>query len=456
MVITPSADYEKKKQLLLQEFGKHASSASLSKTAISLKKQSSNLFRNRKQKETKKLDVRQLNQVISIDPENRIAEVEAMITFEELVDATLKHNLLPAVVPELKTITVGGALVGLGIESSSFRYGLVHETILEIEVLAGDGNVYTCRPDNGHRDLFFAFPNSYGTLGYALKVKLKLIPAKKYVKLTNLRFSDVNSYFDTLHTLCTHKRTEKTDSYIDGVIFNKNEMYIIIGDFIDEVPEASNYTYMSAYYKSIPKKDIQYLTAYDYIWRWDADWFWCSKHFGMQQPLLRLLFGKFMLRSRVYWKIKHLMATNPFLKLATRMLEKPSESVIQDILIPIHKASEFLSFFHQDIGITPIWICPFQSYQPDREYPLCKLDPKQLYVDFGFWDIVPTDLPKGTLNRAIEQKTQELGGFKSLYSDSYYTEQEFWQIYSKETFSQLKRKYDPRAIFKDLYQKCVK
>ena len=56
---------------------------------------------------------------------------------------------------------------------ASFKYGLVHETLLELEVLLGDGSVVPATPDNEHRDLFFGFPNSYGTLGYALRVKAK-------------------------------------------------------------------------------------------------------------------------------------------------------------------------------------------------------------------------------------------------------------------------------------------
>lgn len=447
-----SDEYEKKKQALVEEFKRNLQN----KSTFSLNKKTSNLFRRRTADQSKKLDVKQFNQVISIDPVNRIAEVEAMITYQELVDETLKYNCLPPVVPELKTITVGGAIVGLGIESSSFRYGLVHETILEIEVLVGDGTVITCSPDNEHRDLFFALPNSYGTLGYALKIKMKLIPAKKFVRLTNLRFSDVNQYFQKLEELCVKNRSLKTDSYIDGVIFNKQEMYVILGEFVDEAPFLSDYTYMHIYYQSIRQKETNYLTSHDYIWRWDSDWFWCSKHLGMNQWILRLLFGKFMLRSAVYWKISHLMSSNRLLKFLAKLFEKPSESVIQDILIPIHKAPQFFDFFHQAIGITPIWICPFHVYHPERHYSLFNLDPKPLYIDFGFWDIVPSDQPKGFLNRQIERKAEELEGFKSLYSDSFYTEEEFWQIHSKSAFAQLKGKYDPKGSFKDLYDKCVR
>ena len=46
-----------------------------------------------------------------------------MCTYGDLVDATLPHGLAPLVVPQLKTITLGGAVTGLGIESTSFRDG---------------------------------------------------------------------------------------------------------------------------------------------------------------------------------------------------------------------------------------------------------------------------------------------------------------------------------------------
>ena len=31
---------------------------------------------------------------------------------------------------------------------------------------------------------------------------------------------------------------------------------------------------------------------YDYLWRWDTDWFWCSGAFGVQNPTVRRLWPK--------------------------------------------------------------------------------------------------------------------------------------------------------------------
>ncbi len=168
---------------------------------IGLRKTTSNLFRRRERGARRTLDVRSFDRVLRIDPERRIADVEGMTTYETLVDETLRYGLLPAVVPQLKTITVGGAVSGLGIESSSFKYGLVHETVEEMDILTGDGTVVECSPRK-NRDLFFGFPNSYGTLGYALRLAIRLVPAKAYVHLTHERFAEPGEYFARLASLC--------------------------------------------------------------------------------------------------------------------------------------------------------------------------------------------------------------------------------------------------------------
>ena len=80
-----------------------------------------------------------------------------MTTYEDLADGTLPSGCMPQVVPQLKTITIGGAVKGGGIESSSFRFVLADETSLELEILLGDGAVVTATSYNEHRDLFYGF-----------------------------------------------------------------------------------------------------------------------------------------------------------------------------------------------------------------------------------------------------------------------------------------------------------
>ena len=123
-----------------------------------------------------------MNKVINIDLENKTIHVEALITYEKLLDYTLQYNLIPQIVPELKTLTVGGTISGVGLEYSSFRYGLVPDMVYEFDILTGTGDILTINKDN-NKELFYGFPNTYGTLGYILSAKLKLIDSKPYVHI---------------------------------------------------------------------------------------------------------------------------------------------------------------------------------------------------------------------------------------------------------------------------------
>ncbi|MBA3573873.1 MAG: FAD-binding oxidoreductase, partial [Pseudonocardiales bacterium] len=113
---------------------------------VRLAKRTSNLFRARIPTGAPGLDVSGLTGVLHVDPEARTADVAGMCTYEHLVAATLPLGLAPLVVPQLKTITLGGAVSGLGIESTSFRNGLPHESVLELDVLTGTGEIVTTKP----------------------------------------------------------------------------------------------------------------------------------------------------------------------------------------------------------------------------------------------------------------------------------------------------------------------
>jgi FAD/FMN-containing dehydrogenase len=434
------SEHEVRLGALLADF----SAAKTQGAPIGLRKTTSNLFRHRNAESKRRLNVRAFDHVLQIDPERMIADVEGMTTYETLVEETLKFGLLPAVVPQLKTITVGGAVSGLGIESSSFRYGLVHETVEEMEVLTGNGCVIECSACK-NRGLFFGFPNSYGTLGYTLRLKIRLVPAKPYVCLAHTRFSEAGEYFARVEQLCG----DGTVDFLDGTIFGLDEMYVTEGFFVDEAPQVSDYTYMDIYYRSIQargqRQQKDWLTSKDYIWRWDTDWFWCSKHFGVQNLTVRF-FAKPILNSRTYQRL---------MRLSQRWVPDSgkTESVIQDVQIPIEHAHEFCHFLLREIGVTPVWVCPFRT--SDRTFDLCAAKPNQLYINFGFWDVIPTRHEAGHYNKMIEREVAGWGGTKGLYSTSYYDRDTFWSLYDQQRYDALKNLYDPDRMFPDLYAKCV-
>jgi FAD/FMN-containing dehydrogenase len=419
---------------------------------LGLAKDSSNLFRDRKQRPGHRLDVRGFDEVLEVNPAQGWVEVEGMTPYVKLIDAMLPHGLMPAVVPQLKSITIGGAAAGVGIEASSFKYGLVHETLLALEILLGDGRVVEARPDNDYRDLFYGFPNSYGTLGYVLKLRALAVPVRPYVRLVHTRHTDAAECFRDLEARCVGGA-----DFVDGVVFGSDELVITEGYFSDAAPYTSDYSYERIYYRSLRERSEDYLTVRDYIWRWDTDWFWCSKNLGMQHPLLRRLAGRQRLNSVFYTRMMRLNSRLGLTRALDRLRGLHAESVIQDVDIPVAKAPEFLDFLLREIGILPVWLCPVRARRAGARFPLYPMDPDTLYVNFGFWDVVRRREPfaSGHHVRLIERKLEELDGIKSLYSDSHYDAETFWRIYGGPAYQALKRKYDPDAAFKDLYQKCV-
>jgi FAD/FMN-containing dehydrogenase len=385
--------------------------------------------------------------------------VAGMCTYEDLVAATLPYGLTPLVVPQLKTITLGGAVSGLGIESSSFRNGLPHESVLEMDVLTGDGRLVLARPDNEHRDLFHGFPNSYGTLGYALRLEIELEPVRPFVRLRHVPFRDGPSCFAAMAEICARRSHDgEAVDFVDGVAFGAGELYLTLGTFADDAPATSDYTGMEIYYRSLQRRRVDHLTIRDYLWRWDTDWFWCSRVFGVQDARVRRLVPKRWLRSSNYWRLVAIERRHGPLRRLARLRGRPGwEDVVQDIEVPVDRAAEFLDFFIREVPISPVWLCPLRQRDPAATWDLYALDPETTYVNFGFWSTVPAvdGEPEGACNRRIEQMVEQLGGRKSLYSTSFYGREDFWRLYNGTAYAGLKAAYDGGHRLLDLYEKCV-
>jgi FAD/FMN-containing dehydrogenase len=445
-------------------YGAHASAVAALKssydsggTGVRLDKRTSNLFRFPASSPTvRRLDVSAFQHVLAVDPETRTADVQGMVTYERLVDATLPHGLMPLVVPQLKTITLGGAVAGLGIESSSYRNGLPHESVRELEVMTGDGRVLVATADNEHADLFRGFPNSYGSLGYTLRLRIDLEPVRPYVRLRHLRFDNAEDCFAVMGQVCADSAYdgEQVD-FVDGTVFSAREHYLTLATFVDTAPSVSDYTGMGIYYRSLQSRSEDHLTVRDYLWRWDTDWFWCSRAFGVQSPWVRRMWPSRYRRSDVYRRLVALDKRYQASARIKRALGKPDEEyVVQDVEVPIEQSSKFLDFFHRDVGIEPVWLCPLRL-RSDTAWPLYPLEPERLYVNVGFWSGVALKPGQsdGFYNRLIEQTVNDLGGHKSLYSTVHYPEDEFWDRYNGDAYHALKRTYDPAGRLPDLYHK---
>jgi FAD/FMN-containing dehydrogenase len=164
-----------------------------------------------------------------------------------------------------------------------------------------------------------------------------------------------------------------------------------------------------------------------------------------------MLAGPRLLSSVTYQKIMRAGQRYP-LK-ALDHLQPRKESVIQYVDIPLAEAPSFLAQLHAEVGITPVWVCPFRV-TTDR-YPLYRLRTDTPYVNFGFWDSVRSRESDGHYNAIVERLVARHDGKKSLYSRSTFDERTFWSMYDRQAYEALKREYDPSGRFPGLFEKTV-
>ncbi len=345
-----------------------------------------------------------------------------------------------------------------------------HRVLTGVDLAIGAGEIVTVSRTN-HPDLFRAFPNSYGTLGYSVRLRIELEPVRPFVTLRHLRFhrlGDLVAAMDRIIDTGGHDGVPV--DYLDGVVFSPDESYLCVGVQTATPGPVSDYTGQDIYYRSIQHADgvkEDRLTIHDYLWRWDTDWFWCSRAFGVQRPVVRRLWPRRFKRSDVYQRLVGLENRHHVAARVDRWRGRPErERVVQDVEIPLERTAAFLDWFLREVPIEPIWLCPVALREPglgaagasEAPWPLYPMRRGEIYVNVGFWSSVPIRPGRadGDVNREIERVVSDFGGHKSLYSDAYYSREEFESRYGGTTYQQVKATYDPDVRFPGLYDKAVR
>ena len=262
-------------------------------------------------------------------------------------------------------------------------------------------------------DLFCGFPNSFGTLGYTLSLTIELEPVKRFVHLRHFRFGTPEACMEAVGQIAAEGSFQgHRADFVDGTAFAPDELYLTVAAFSDVAPWRSDYTGQQVYYQSIRRDKEDFLTIRDYLWRWDTDWFWCSRPFGVQKPLVRRLWPRRYRRSDVYRKLVAFDRRHGLTDIVTAGGNtRPREFVVQDVEIPVERGAEFLRFFQENVGMSPVWMCPLRL-RDERVWSLYPLKPGEVYVNFGFWGTVPLPAGRtdGYYNRLVEDEVAKLDG----------------------------------------------
>ena len=405
-----------------------------------------NSTRSVKFEKEKFVDVSKFNRIISIDTDAKYIFVEPNVPMDKLVEETTKYGFVPPVVPEFPGITVGGGVQGGAEESSSFKYGMVHDCCLEYEMILGNGEKITASPEI-NSDLFWGTAASYGSLGIITLIKLRLIPAKNFVQLT---YHTVKSFQEAI-SLVKQKSSESVN-FIDGIMFSKNLGVIITGNFASKnnLPiftfhkSTDEWFYLHA--SKISRKHEKYeelVPIRDYLFRYDRGAFWMGRY-GFKIFKIpftwfsRLIFNN-ICNTRTLYRLFH--ETN-----------LSQGYFIQDFNIPSENTLEFLEFADKELKIYPIWVCPLKPGIKDQlSANSIKTD---LVFNIGLWGEVKKDFSGFVkLNRDFEEKSFELGGRKMLYAHQYYPLDDFWKVYDLKWYNDLRDKYHANDTFPTIYEK---
>jgi len=390
--------------------------------------------------ESYKIYLGKLDRILDIDAKNLTCTAESGVTFADLVKETLKHGLVPYTVPELKTITIGGAVSGCSVESMSYKYGGFHDSCLEYEVISANGETITCNLKK-NTELFQMLHGSFGTLGIITKITMKLCPAKPYVRLKYLKYDTLAEF-----TQAVRKEYESPQfDFMDGIIHSPKHFTLCLGRFAEEAPYTNNYDGMKIYYRSTHEREEDYLPTADYFFRYDRECHWISRNYGLENPLIRAFFGRWFLSST------NMLKTAKKLRFIFSHL-KPE--VIVDVFIPISRFTEFYEFYEKEYNYFPLWVVPYRI--PKNKYPWINNKFMEGVTDELFMDCAIYGLRQKSgkdYYHLMDEKLLELKGIKTLISHNSYDQKTFWRIYNRENYNRAKSVTDPENIFRDLYQK---
>uniref|UniRef100_A0A9L0RPH1 Delta(24)-sterol reductase n=1 Tax=Equus caballus TaxID=9796 RepID=A0A9L0RPH1_HORSE len=359
-----------------------------------------------KYKKTHKNIMINLMDILEVDTKKQIVRVEPLVTMGQVTALLNSIGWTLPVLPELDDLTVGGLIMGTGIESSSHKYGLFQHICTAYELVLADGSFVRCTPSE-NSDLFYAVPWSCGTLGFLVAAEIRIIPAKKYVKL---RFEPVRG----LEAICDKFALEAQrpeNDFVEGLLYSLEEAVIMTGSMTD---------------KAEPSKDII--------------------PFG-NNPVFRYFFG---------WMVPPKISLLKLTQGETLRKLYEQHHVVQDMLVPMKCLQQALHTFQNDIHVYPIWLCPFiLPSQPGLVHP--KGDETELYIDIGaYGEPRVKHFEARSCMRQLEKFVRSVHGFQMLYADCYMNREEFWEMFDGSLYHKLRKQLGCEDAFPEVYDKICK
>lgn len=137
--------------------------------------------------------------------------VDAGACWGDVVAETLAHGRTPAVLTDYLGLTVGGTLCVGGIGGASHQHGAQTDTVTELEVVTGTGQVVMCSPTE-NAPLFNAVRAGLAQCGVITKATIRLRPARPRARRWRLSYGSLGALLAGQRTAVRRGRFD----YLEG------------------------------------------------------------------------------------------------------------------------------------------------------------------------------------------------------------------------------------------------
>lgn len=412
-----------------------------------------------------KLDHRKIDvgmyDILKISKQCGTVKVEPLATMAQISRNLISKGWTLAVLPELDDLTVGGLIMGFGIESSSHKYGLFQSICASFDLVTADGQCLRCSPTE-NADLFYLIPWSHGTLGFLVAAELKIIPATKYIRV---HYQPVYSLDDMAEVFEEASRKTGAYDFVEGLVFSCGMAVIMRGNFTNELKSDGTFNAIDRWYKPWFYKHVEtylknrqagveYIPLRHYYHRHTRSYFWTMEEiipFG-NHPVFRGLLG---------WALPPRIELLKYTETETTRKLREKFHVVQDMLMPIRYLKQSIQYFNDHFNLYPLWLSPMAIFDNDKHlgfvHPLQKTDGTvdEMYVDIGAYGTpLKANFDNSSALPLLEKFVIDHHGYQALYAKTTLSRKDFRTMFDHSGYDWL-RKQLPFCMqaFDEVYDK---
>ena len=408
----------------------------------------------------RKIDVGMYD-ILEVSEQCETVKVEPLATMGQISRDLISKGWTLAVVPELDDLTVGGLIMGFGIESSSHKYGLFQSICASFDLVTPDGQLVRCSPSE-NVNLYYQIPWSHGTLGFLVAAELKIIPAKKFVKV---HYLPVHSLEDIVEVFEEASRNIYDNDFVEGLVYNRDKAVIMRGTFTNEIGSDGSMNAIGRWYKPWFYKHVQtylnkgqdgveYIPLRDYYHRHTRSYFWTMAEiipFG-NHPVFRALLG---------WALPPRIELLKYTETETTRRLREKHHVVQDMLMPIRYLKQSIQYFDDHFNLYPLWLSPMAIFDNDSHlgfvHPLKTNDgtADEMYVDIGAYGTpLKTDFDNSSALPLLEKFVIDHQGYQALYAKTTLSREDFRTMFDHSDYDKLREQLPfYKQAFDEVYDK---